>query len=222
MQISKETLVLLRNFSSINSSILLPEGSLVKTISEGNNVMAEAEIQETIPVQFGIYDLNEFLSIISIFKEQPEFEFSEKFVMISDGSSNKIKYYAASPEIIKSPPSTIRFPDPEIVFDLEQSSFDTLKKVSSTLKTSDVSIIGDNGELKIVVVDKKNPTGNSFESVVGETKHTFRSNFKIENIKFLSGNYQVNLSSKKISKFVNKEIDLKYFVAVEADSSFDV
>lgn len=220
MKISKDTLSVLRSFSSINGSLMLQEGNVIATIAESNNIFAMTEVPETFPIQFGIYDLNEFLSIVSVFKEDAEFDFKEKFVTISDGTTNRIKYYSAGSGIVKTPPSSIKFPEPEITFDLEQSTFDTLRKVASTLKTSDVSIIGDSGELKIVITDKKNSTANSFESSIGSTEHNFKINFRIENLKLFPGNYSVAISSKKISRFINKDVTLTYYIAVEADSTF--
>ena len=222
MQISKDTLSILRNFSSINGSIMLQEGSRLATISEGRNIMAEVTVEETFPTNFGIYDLNEFLSIISIFRDtQPDLDFNDKYVLISDGGKNKFKYYSAGESIVKAAPATIKFPDPEIKFNLEQTVFDSLRKISSVLKTADVSIVGDSdGVLKAVIVDKKNPTANSFETVLGETDREFRANFKIENLKLYPGNYTVEISTKKISRFTHTDCGLVCYIAVEADSEF--
>lgn len=220
MKISKETLAILRSLSNINGSLMLQEGNKISTIAEGNTIYATVDVPEEFPIQFGIYDLNEFLSIVSVFKEDAEFDFQEKFVTISEGTSNKIKYYSAGEGIVKTPPSTIKFPEPEIKFDLDQSTIDTMRKVASTLKTSDVSIIGESGDLKIVITDKKNSTANSFETIIGATEHTFKINFRIDNLKLYHGNYLVEISSKKISRFTNKDITLTYYIAVEADSTF--
>lgn len=222
MQISKETITLFRNFASINGSIMIQEGNRLATLSESKTIMAEATIAESFPMNFGIYDLSEFLSILALFPDSPELTFQEKYVTIADSDNrNKVKYYSAGESIVKAAPPSIKFPEPEIEFELSQSTLDSIRKIASTLKTSDVSIVGIDGQLKIIVTDKKNPTGNAFETLIGETDKTFQANMKIENMKFVPGTYNVYLSKMKISKFVNKDLDLNYFVAVEADSVFD-
>lgn len=222
MQISKETITLFRNFAAINGSILIQPGNRLATLSESKTIMAEAIITESFPMNFGIYDLSEFLSILGLFSDSPELTFHEKYVTISDTDNrNTVKYYSAGESIVKAAPPSIKFPDPEIEFELSQQTLDSVRKIASTLKTSDVSIVGSDGQLKIIVTDKKNPTGNAFETLISETDKVFQANLKIENMKFVPGNYNVYLSKMKISKFVHKDFDLSYFVAIEADSNFE-
>lgn len=220
MNLSKETLTLIKNFASINGSLMLKEGNRLSTISEAKNVMASAEIAETFECDFGIYDVNEFLGVISLF-QNTTVDFTDKYAIISDGSNSKIKYYAAGEGVVKSAPSSIKFPGGDIVtFDLDETQLAMILRTSSVLKASDVSITGEDGSLKVIVSDKKNDTANAYEMVIGETDKSFSANLKVENLKMLPGNYTVEVSSKKISKFANKNIDLSYFVAIEADSKF--
>lgn len=218
MNLSKETLSIIKNFSSINGSIMLKEGSKLSTISEGKNVMAEASITETFPSEFGIYDLNEFLGALSLF-ENPSLDFSDKFVLLSNGRS-KIKYFAAGEGIVKSAPTNIKFPTPEVEFTLDADQLSMIQRTAAALKCSDVSIVGSDGVLKIVVSDKKNDTANAYEVELGEASIEFMANLKVDNLKMMPGSYEVSISSKKISKFVCKDRDLVYYVAIEADSSF--
>lgn len=220
MNLSKETLNVFKNFSSINGSLMIKKGSKLSTISEGKNVMAEAEIDESFPQDFGIYDLNEFLSAMSLFPNT-DLEFKDKYVLISDGGNSRVKYFAAGEGIVKAAPNTIKFPsDAEINFTLETSQLAMIQKVCSALKTSDVLVVGDGSTLKIMVSDKKNDTSNAYEVTLGKTDLTFKANFKIENIKVIPGDYEVSISKKKISKFTNIGSKITYFVAVEADSEF--
>jgi hypothetical protein len=225
MQLSKETIATLRNYAGINSSILLKPGNRLSTISDAKHIYSETIVVEEFPVEFGIYDLNEFLSVLSVFKDtQPTLDFNEKYVTISDGFKNKFKYYSAGQSLVKGAPSSIKFPETDISFDLPDSVIDSIKKISNVLKTSDISFIGtSDNELKLVVVDKKNPTANSFESVLdGKTNSVFQANFKVDNLKLYPGSYRVDISSKKISKFTHAdpEISTSYYIAIEADSSF--
>lgn len=218
MQLSKETLSLIKNFAGINGSLMFKQGNKLSTISEGKNIMAEVTIDEDMPMDFGIYDLNEFLNVVSLFSTT-QLDFSEKYVMVSDGGSSKIKYFAAGEGVVKSAPSTIKFPQPDVEFKIDAAQLAMILKTSSALKASDLSIVGDGTTLKVLVSDKKNDTSNAYEVTIGTTEETFKANLKVENLKMLPGDYEVAISKKKISRFKGTT-DLTYYVAVEADSEF--
>jgi len=217
MKLSKETVGLFKNFAGINSNLLLKSGNKLATISAQKNVMADATVSETFP-DFGIYDLNEFLGAMSLF-EDPELDFSEKYVTIKQGNSS-IKYFAAEPSVLTAPQKSITFPAHEIDFNMSASMLNMIHRTASVLRATDLSIIGDGSTITAVVGDKKNATGNSFSEPVGSTDKKFKVNLKVENLKMLPGDYSVSISSKKISRFQGTG-DLVYYVAVEADSTFD-
>jgi ribosomal protein L28 len=217
MKLSKETTALIKNFAGINSNLLLKAGNKLATISAQKNVMADATVSETFP-DFGIYDLNEFLGAMSLF-EDPELEFSEKYVTIKQGSMS-IKYFAADASVLTAPQKSITFPDAEIQFSVTAAMLNMIHRTASVLRASDVSIVGDGSTITAVVGDKKNATGNSYSEPVGTTDKTFKVNLKVENLKMIPGDYTVSISSKKISRFKGNG-DLVYYVAVEADSTFE-
>lgn len=217
MKLSKETVGLIKNFAGINSNLLLKSGNKLATISAQKNVMADAVVTETFP-DFGIYDLNEFLGAMSLF-EDPELEFSDKYVTIKQGNSS-IKYFAAEASVLTAPQKAITFPDAEIQFNLTANMLSMIQRTASVLRASDLTIIGDGSTITAVVGDKKNATGNSFQEAVGSTDKNFKVNLKVENLKMLPGDYTVSVSSKKISRFKGAG-DLVYYVAVEADSTFE-
>jgi hypothetical protein len=218
MKLSKETTALIKNFAGINSNLLLKSGNKLATISSQKNVMADATVTETFP-DFGIYDLNEFLGAMSLF-DDPELDFQEKYVSISQGSM-KIKFFAADASVLVAPQKAITFPEAEINFTMTAGMLNMINKTASVLRASDVSIVGDGTTITAVVGDKKNVTGNSFSEPVGATDKTFKVNLKVENLKMLPGDYEVSISSKKISRFKSPASDLVYYVAVEADSTFE-
>jgi len=218
MKLSKETVGLIKNFAGINSNLLLKSGNKLATISAQKNVMADAVVTENFP-DFGIYDLNEFLGAMSLF-EDPELTFSDKWVTIEQGG-NSIKYFAADASVLTAPQKAITFPDAEIEFPMSANMLSMIQRTASVLRASDVSIVGDGSTIAVVVGDKKNATGNSYNSAVGATEKKFKVNLKVENLKMIPGDYQVSISSKKISRFKGAG-DLVYYVAVEADSTFEV
>lgn len=219
MELSKETLALVKNFASINGSLMLKQGNKLSTISEGKNIMADVTITETLPMDFGIYDLNEFLNVVSLFPTT-ELDFQEKYVLVSDGGKSRIKYFAAGEGVVKSAPASIKFPNADISFTLDAAQLAMIQRTSSALKANDVSIVGDGTTLKVLVSDKKNDTSNAYEVIIGETDETFKANLKVENLKMLPNDYEVSISKKKISRFKHTASDLTYYVAVEADSEF--
>ena len=220
MKLSDITLSLLRNFSTINQSILLKKGSKLRTISVMKNILAEATIGEEFSKDFGIYDLTQFLNGMGL-HQSPELDFSnDGHVVIKEGKMRS-KYFFADPGVIVTPPDKeITLPTEDVKFELSTSQLDKLLKAAGIYQLPDFSAIGEAGVVKLVVRDKKNDTSNDFSVIVGETDKEFNFNFKIENMKILPGTYEVVVSQKLLSKFTNKDYDLKYYIALEPDSTF--
>ena len=221
MKLSDKTLSLLKNFSGINQSILFKEGSSLRTISVMKNILAEATITETFPKDFGIYDLNQFLNGLNL-HQTPELDFeNDKYVMIREGKSRS-KYFFADPSVIVTPPDKeIVLPSEDVCFVLNTQQLDKLLKAAAIYQLPDLSAVGEAGVVKLVVRDKKNDTSNDFSIVVGETDSIFTFNFKVENIKILPGSYEVVISQKLLSQFTSTDRDLRYYVAMEPDSTFE-
>ena len=220
MKLSDKTLTLLKNFSSINQSILFKKGSSLRTISVMKNILAEAVIDEDLPTDFGIYDLNQFLNGLSL-HHQPELNFENTgHVVIREGKS-RTKYFFADPNVIVTPPDKeITLPSEDVSFELSTSQLDKLLKAAAVYQLTDLAVVGGEGVVKIVVHDKKNDTSNTYAVVVGETDKEFSFNFKVENIKILPGTYDVIVSQKLLSRFISKNHDLLYYIALEPDSTF--
>ena len=220
MKLSDSTLSLLKNFSSINQSILFKEGSKLRTISVMKNILAEATISEEFSRDFGIYDLNQFLNGMSLHKK-PELDFAnDGYVVIREGRSRS-KYFFADPSVIVTPPDKeISLPSEDVCFELSTLVLEKLLKAAAVYQLPDISAVGENGVVKLVVRDKKNETSNAHEEVVGETDSVFNFNFKVENIKILPGTYDVVVSQKLLSRFTSKNHDLTYYIALEPDSTF--
>ncbi len=221
MKLSDKTLTLLKNFSSINQSILFKEGNSLRTISVMKNILAEATIDEEFPKDFGIYDLNQFLNGMGL-HQHPELDFeNDGYVVIREGKMRS-KYFFADPNVIITPPSDkeINLPSEDVSFELSSQQLDKLKKAAAVYALPDISAIGEAGVVKLVVRDKKNDTSNDFSIVVGETDDTFVFNFKEENLKILPGTYDVSVSKKLLSRFTSRDYDLTYYIALEPDSKF--
>lgn len=220
MKLSEKTITILKNFSSINQSILIKQGSKIKTISILKNIYAEAEVTETFPKDFAIYDLTEFLNGLSL-HQSPDLDFSEDSHLIIREGKRRVKYFYADPEVIVSPPDKdIELPTQDVCFQLEHSQLDKLKKAASVYKLPDLSVVGESGTIRLVVRDKNNDTSNEYSLDVGETDQEFVFNFKEENIRIIPGSYDVVISQKLSAKFLNEKYDLKYFIALEPDSTF--
>ena len=221
MKLSDKTLTLLKNFSSINQSILFKKGKSLRTISVMKNILAEATIDEEFPKDFGIYDLNQYLNGLGL-HNNPELDFeADTYVVIREGKS-RTKYFFADPNVIVTPPDKdITLPSEDVSFELSTSQLDKLLKAAAVYQLTDLAVVGGDGVVKIVVHDKKNDTSNTYAVIVGETDATFSFNFKVENIKILPGTYDVVVSKKLLSRFTCRDYDLKYFIALEPDSTFE-
>ena len=220
MKLSDKTLSVLKNFSTINQSILFKQGSKLRTISVMKNILAEATITEELPKDFGIYDLNQFLNGLSL-HQSPELDFvNNGHVVIKEGRMRS-KYFFADPNVIITPPDkVIDLPTEDVSFELSTDQLDKLLKAAAIYQLADLAVEGGDGVVKLLVRDKKNDTSNSCSVTVGETDKVFSFNFKVENIKILPGTYDVSVSSKLLSRFTSKNQDLTYFIALEPDSTF--
>ena len=221
MNLSDNTLGILKNFAGINNSILVKEGNQLRTISVMKNILAEAEIPEDFPRQFGIYDLNQFLNGLSLHSD-PNLDFTEQsYLTISEGR-RKVKYFFADPQVIIAPPEKeITLPTEDVCFQLESITLEKLLKAAAVYQLPDLCAVSENGTIKLIVHDKKNDTSNEFAIVVGESVRNFSFNFNIENIKIIPGAYDVVISSKLLSRFVNSKLNLTYYIALEPDSTFE-
>ena len=221
MKLSDKTLTLLKNFSSINQSILVKEGSKLRTISVMKNILAEAEVTEEFDRDFAIYDLSQFLNGLSL-HQNPELDFqNDSYLVIREGKS-RAKFAFADPSVIVAPPEkAITLPSQDVCFQLESTQLDKLLKAAQVYQLPDLAAVGEAGVIKLVVRDKKNDNSNQFEIVVGETDKEFTFNFKVENIKIVPGSYDVVISSKLLSQFTNSSYNLNYYIALEPDSTYN-
>ena len=220
MKLSDNTLTILKNFASINNSILVKEGNRLRTISVAKNILAEADIKEEFPRDFAVYDLNQFLNGLSLHQD-PDLDFTEaSYLSIKEGK-RRVKYFYADPNVIIAPPEKdINLPSEDVSFQLDSGSLEKLIKAAQVYQLPDLSVIGGAGVVKLVVRDKKNDTSNEYAIVVGETDKEFTFNFKVENIRIIPGAYDVVISSKLLSEFTNTKYNLKYYIALEPDSTF--
>jgi hypothetical protein len=223
MELSESTLQVLRNFSGINQNLLIKSGSNIKTISEARNVVATADVTESFEKDFGIYDLNEFIGVMGLVNS-PSLKFEDHSVTVSDSSGrSKVKYFYAAEETLTAPTKDVTMPEADAKFVLDNDTLNKLKKAASTLGHSEVSIQAKDGVLSLSVLENQNPTSNAFSiDIDGEFKQDAVFNFiiSISNLKILPGDYEVEISSKLITQFKNKEIPLKYWIALEKSSTY--
>ena len=223
MELSENTLQILRNFSGINQNLLIKSGSNIKTISEARNVVATADVTESFEKDFGIYDLSEFIGVMGLV-DTPTLKFEDDFVTVSDSSGrSKVKYFYAAEETLTSPAKDVNMPDGDVKFTLDNDTLNKLKKAASTLGHNEVSIKANNGVLSLSIVENQNATSNAFSiDIDGEFKQDAVFNFiiSISNLKILPGDYEVEISSKLITQFKHKEMPLKYWIALEKTSTY--
>ena len=217
--LSKKTLDVLKNFSTINSSIVFRKGSTVRTISNAENILAKFTGEEVFPTDFAIYDLSQFLSGISLFND-PQLEFtSNDFVSIRGGRTSA-KYYFSDPEItLKSAPEkNVNFPGADLQFSLTGDDLIALQKASAVYGLPDLTFQSEEGldTIKLILRDKENDTSNTYDlAVAGCSTGTYSLDVKIENIRLLPGDYSVKVSKHLISEWTNANVDLTYYIALE-------
>ena len=222
MKISTNTLDVLKNFSEINQSILINKGKKLKTVSALKNILAHAVVQDDFPQDFAIYQLNEFIGVLSTMNN-PNLTFHDKYVMLSQENGACTKYFYAEPSVVISPEKDITMPSEDINFTLLEKQYNDLLKMSSILQLNDILVKGCSrtGKIFLAVTNKKNDTSNDYSVQVGEgVSDPFKMYFKTENLKMVAGDYNVHISSKGISHFENMTIKLDYWIALEPDSNY--
>ena len=217
--LSKKTLDVLKNFSTINSSIVFRKGSTVRTISNAENILAKFTGEEIFPVDFAIYDLSQFLSGISLFND-PQLEFTSGDFVSIRGGRQSAKYYFSDPEITLkgAPEKNVKFPGADIQFNLSGDDLIALQKASAVYSLPDLTFQSEEGsnEIKLILRDKENDTSNTYDLTCGGCcTGTFSLDLMIENIRVLPGDYTVKVSQHLISEWTNQNVDLIYYVALE-------
>ncbi len=225
MKLSGETLSVLKNFGTINQGIFFKQGKTLKTVSSHKNILAEVTIKEEIPADFGVYDLNNFLSVVSLHKDDPSFEFDEKHVVIvGNKGRSKIKYRFCEPTMIVTPPEKqFVMPEAEIKFTFSSEDFDWVLRAASVLSSPHIAIESDGKKISIVTLDLQNDAAHTDALEIADGNgNKFKMIFKTENLtKVMPGSYEVRISSKGVSHFKNKNVPLQYYISTEAGSKFE-
>lgn len=217
MKIATNTLSVMKNFSKINPSIFVQEGNTLKTISPSKTIMAKAKVETSFDKKFAIYNLDRFISTVSLFND-PELKFGEKSVEIFDGNKKSQYTYADESAITKVPEKEINLPSIDVSFKLTNEALKDVEKAAGVLGLPEIAVFGDGRNVFLQAIDSKNPSGDVYSINIGETTKTFRAIFKSENIKIIPGDYEVSISSRGISHFTGN--DVEYWIAVEQSSTF--
>ena len=222
MKLSSNTTMVLKNFATINQNLVIKEGSELLTMSSMKNIVAKATVEENFPKEIAIYDLNEFLASLSIFKS-PVLEFEEQHLTIKeeDQPHKKLTYFYSDPSVVQSPTKTITMPSEEVKFHLDMSKLLEMKRAAGVIGSPDMVLQKSSGNSSLLVKDKKNDTANNYSSDIstdGDGEYKFF--FKVENLKLFDGDYDVKISSKNISHFKNDKSNIEYWIALEPESTY--
>lgn len=223
MRISEGTMDVLKNFSTINPSLAFKQGNIIRTVSEQKNILAQAVVEDAFPVDFAIYELNQFLGLASLF-ENADFAFGEAGVTIRDEKNKShSRYTYTDPSMVTSPPEkNLDMPDPEIQFSVTADDLKAVVSAANQLGLPEVVVRGGALGISLVATDMKNPTSNEYSRDVGESNgDIFNMVFKTENLKFISGDYDVKISKAGISHFKNISGHIEYWVATETNSEYE-
>lgn len=220
MKLSESTINILKNFSTINPSILVKPGSILQTIAPASrSIYARAIVEESFPQQFALHELPTFLGVTSLFKE-PELEFEEKLISIKSDNQS-VEYTLAEPSMVIAPPDReLILNDPEFEFELKPDDITRLIRAAGVLKLQNASIwTDDDHKVKLSVFDEKQTTRNTFNIDIGTSPHDFKMILQIEHlVKIMPKAYNVKVSSKRMIKLESD--NLYYFIACEASSKF--
>jgi hypothetical protein len=222
MQLNENAMQVLKNFATINPNIVIEQGNVIRTLSEGKNIFGKAIVDLDFPVKFGIYDLNEFLNVLGLVDEH-SLTFNDKYIVVNDNVGlSKVKYFFTDTDYLTTSNKDIAMPSTEVKFNLTNDTLNKLKRAASALGHDVVSIRPNNGAISLTIFDKDNPTSNSFTIDVDGSYEGSDFDFiiTISNLKLIPNDYQVEISSKLISHFINKDSKVEYWVALEKSSKY--
>lgn len=218
MKISVETFEILKNFCGINSSIVVKKGNELRTVSEQKHILSRSVVKENFPKNFAVYDLNQFLGLVSLFKD-PEFDFEDKMVVIKEDSVVS-KYMYSDPSIITAAPDkNLELPSVECEIDITKESLKQIINAAYQLALPEISVRGDGETISLNATDIKNPSTNEFSVEVGKTDKKYNFVFKVDNFKFIPDNYKVKITEKGFGNFVGTKAE--YWVALESSSKYE-
>ena len=217
MNLSEHTIAVLKNFAQINQNLVIKKGKTLMTMSSMKNIVAKANIEEDFPKEVAIYDLNEFLASLSLFKS-PTLDFQDQYLTMTEGS-NKIKYFYSDPSVVQSPSKMLTMPDPEVKFTINSSDLSKMKRAAGVINAPDMVLEKNGSGTFLTAKNAKNDTANTYSTdIVVEGDGTYKFYFKVENLKIMDGDYNVQISSQNISHFSGNNIE--YFIALEPDSTY--
>lgn len=224
MKLSEHTITLLNNFKTIQPNIVFREESVIKTMADARNIVAEAELEEEIPQEFGIYDLGEFLATLNLV-DSPKLDLKDDYALIKSMSGrSRIKYFFSDPSMLVSPQKSIKMPSVDVEFTLDVDTLSKLKKASATLGHETLVISPNDGALELMVCDPENSTSNAFTiDIAGKyEKDDFKFVINMNNLKLMPVDYEVKISKKLISEFVSTDsgVKIKYWIALEKTSEY--
>jgi hypothetical protein len=222
MELTEKTMQVLKNYATINPNIVITEGNVIKTVSEAKNVLSSVELDVTFPKTFGIYELSEFLSVLSLV-DSPRLKFEDSYVLVTDSAGrSRIKYFYSDIDMLTTPSKDIIMPETEVKFTLDSATLSSIKRAASVLGHTEMSVTASDGVVSLSVIDNNDRTSNVYsidvDGVFAEEKFNFI--FNISNLKMVDGDYEVGISKKLISHFVNKENGIEYWCALEKSSTY--
>lgn len=228
MKLSNETIAVLKHAASINSGIIIDPGSMIFSMHESKTTRMQATVQEDFPVQIALINLNQFLNSLSLFTD-PELEFAEESVIITDNNDQKIQYYYSDPAVIQQTNKQLKADiSYEFEFNLSKEDLSQLNRAAAVIGVDDICVYNDGSNIYISALDKRRQAGNHFDLMVGsdsslEGKH-FKIYFRKTNLKLTNNDYHVKASSNGLSTWIAKDAQvpsLLFYIATERDSEYE-
>jgi hypothetical protein len=216
MQISNETIQVLKNFAMVNSNILIRKGKSLSTISTAKNIFVKADVAEDFPQEVAIYDLNSLLALLTLMENQ-NIEFGEKSLTI-EKNGGKFEYFYSSPNVIVAAPDKSIDVDNYYQFKLSAEEVNMITKAAAITGAPTISVSSREGNVSLTVGDKKNDTSNTYKANIGKSENDFDCHMAVENFKIIPDAYSITISKKKVFHFKHETKNIEYFIAMEPDS----
>lgn len=221
MKLSDETIEILKNYSTLNSSLLFRKGSVLTTITPQSSVLAIARVVESFPSDFAIYDIVKMLSKLTLYPNS-ELEFGPDRLIFksTDGRRSDYIKYCSTKVIITPPEKELVLDKPDYEFTLSAGDLAWQRKSAGISGSQHFVFEGDGKHILFKSTDVKDDSSDVSATILTDCGGAkFRCVIKGDNFKMLDGNYLVKISKGGLVKFENQDKPIVYYVAAEAGLS---
>lgn len=217
VSLSRDTQEILKNMSSINNSLKFEAGSVLRTVNATGSIVMEADIAETFPQTFSIYELNKLLAVLNLqTMRDAELVFDDDKKVVIQAGRNKVDYFFTNESFVTHPGKQMVLPSADMSLTVSEADLEGFTKAAATLGHKILEFRAEGGQAFLVASTPELDTSNDYVVGMGDTEAADgRYRIKSENFKVLSGDYDIVICARGIMSATHKTRPVRYFFGLE-------